>query len=508
MSNQCLSSWTETSITSYMTPPIRRITSKISTNCINSNEQISLNRNLSHSIDSLKKLRKTSFHSVKQSITDLHVHSFSRKSFSSNNDSLESLPFNPSDTQDDDDASSNDENQSISNISSKQRIRRNSFSLSHDNPIEISECIICLEEVSIHHLRCCSSSICSKCLYLHLSTNINEGRIRLLCPSCSHIFTHEEILLLLTKYDYDGILTERYKRFYADINGESHIKTCPRCCSIKEIDKHLVEGIRWKRTIPRKILCNECQFEWCFYCHSPWHEKMSCKQYQKGDKMLRSWATQIDQNQHNAQKCPRCKVYISRNGGCPHMICSKCQCDFCYNCGRRRLGLKFFGSHESRYSPFGCKYNLYPDKPILRRTVRGLVTGFATLTIPVAVVGAVAILAVGTTIAVPTYGTYRLIKHIRSKRYERHQRHRIEDTLSRQWTTNDSLISTYVNGTDEQNIEVDNIEKAIQASLITFREETIRREEQSEVSPYLIKHLHHFNPIDLDNQDSDDSFDE
>ncbi|CAF1545224.1 unnamed protein product [Adineta ricciae] len=256
-----------------------------------------------------------------------------------------------------------------------------------------------------------------------------------------------------------------------------------------------------EENIPRKVLCNECQFEWCFFCHSPWHDKMSCKQYQKGEKMFRSWTQRIDHNQLNAQKCPRCKIYISRNGGCPHMICSKCQCDFCYNCGRRRFACKFFGSHESRYSPLGCKYNLYPNKPILRHTIRGLVTGVAALAIPIAVVGVVTVLAVGTTIAVPSYGTYRLIKHIQSKRYERQQRHRIE-TISRQWTTRDS-VSTFVN---EQNTEVDEIERAIRASLITFREEIIRREEQREINPYSIGHFHHFDQSDLD--DDDDCFDE
>ena len=35
------------------------------------------------------------------------------------------------------------------------------------------------------------------------------------------------------------------------------------------------------------------------------------------------------------------------------MVCSKCHCDFCYNCGKRRFGLKLIGTHESRYSPFG-----------------------------------------------------------------------------------------------------------------------------------------------------------
>jgi hypothetical protein len=63
--------------------------------------------------------------------------------------------------------------------------------------------------------------------------------------------------------------------------------------------------------------------------------------------------------------------------------------------------------------------NLYPIKPILRHTVRGLVVGAATLAVPVAAVGGVALLAVGTTIGASTYGTYRLVKHIRSQRQER-----------------------------------------------------------------------------------------
>jgi hypothetical protein len=154
------------------------------------------------------------------------------------------------------------------------------------------------------------------------------------------------------------------------------------------------------------------------------------------------------------------------------MICSKCHCDFCYNCGKRRYGIKFLGSHESRFSPFGknwicfflfirkttfffllgCKYNLYPDKPILRRTVRGLVAGAATLAAPVAAVGAVALLAVGTTIGAPTYGTYRLVKYIRNRK-------RIRNSRSRSIPT-----STNANETDD-----DDYERAIEASLETYR---------------------------------------
>jgi hypothetical protein len=164
------------------------------------------------------------------------------------------------------------------------------------------------------------------------------------------------------------------------------------------------------------------------------------------------------------------------------MICSKCHCDFCYNCGKRRYGIKFLGSHESRFSPFGkkkflsngfiesqilffhlgCKYNLYPDKPILRRTVRGLVAGAATVAAPVAAVGAAAILAVGATIGAPTYGTYRLVKYIRNKRRVRHVR---SHSVARTFNENESVD--------------DDIDRAIEASLETYREEIEKRDELS-----------------------------
>jgi E3 ubiquitin-protein ligase RNF217 len=172
----------------------------------------------------------------------------------------------------------------------------------------IAECQVCLEESPIRPLSCCSSTICSTCIHSHLSTNITEAQIRISCPSCPHIFSREEILALLSEKDLNGEIAERYKRFYADINHEPHIKTCPQCCAIKEVDKKLFEGVRWKKRVPRRVNCNECNFEWCFYCHSPWHEKMSCKEYREGAKLLRTWAAQTSDNQQNAQQCPRCKV--------------------------------------------------------------------------------------------------------------------------------------------------------------------------------------------------------
>lgn len=129
----------------------------------------------------------------------------------------------------------------------------------------------------------------------------------------------------------------------------------------------------------------------------------------------------------------------------------------------------------------GCKYNLYPDKPVLRHTVRGLVAGAVTLAAPVAAVGAVALLAVGTTIGAPTYGTYRLVKHIRNRR--RNRRFICPPTRA---------TSENPNNSDDD----DDFNRAIQASMQTYLQELGKQEEKTSVSDWNEK------------DDDDDSFDD
>lgn len=69
------------------------------------------------------------------------------------------------------------------------------------------------------------------------------------------------------------------------------------------------------------------------------------------------------------------QVYISRSAGCDHMICSQCKTEFCYRCGDRFLHFKYIGDHYNRLSIFGCKYRLWPDRPVRRKFVRGAIFG-------------------------------------------------------------------------------------------------------------------------------------
>ncbi|CAG2114548.1 unnamed protein product, partial [Medioppia subpectinata] len=168
-----------------------------------------------------------------------------------------------------------------------------------------------------------------------------------------------------------------------------------------------------------RVQCTECQFYWCFKCHSPWHSELSCKQYRKGDRLLKTWAKETNHGQVNAQKCPRCGIYIQRTSGCDHMHCTRCKTDFCYKCGDRLRRLKFFGDHYSKLSIFGCKYRYKASQPVQRKLIRGAVFGSKLMLVPVlgslAVCAGAVVLVLGVA-ALPVYGAVKIYRKYRNKK--------------------------------------------------------------------------------------------
>lgn len=71
------------------------------------------------------------------------------------------------------------------------------------------------------------------------------------------------------------------------------------------------EVFRSMRRAPTKVQCLECSLIWCFQCHSPWHDGIQCKEFRRGDRMLKKWAREVHYGQHNAQQCPSCKVRMN-----------------------------------------------------------------------------------------------------------------------------------------------------------------------------------------------------
>ncbi|CAF4248568.1 unnamed protein product [Rotaria socialis] len=273
-----------------------------------------------------------------------------------------------------------------------------------------SPCPICLEQAVLQVSPCCYFLCCNSCWRAHISSAIGDGRIKIPCVSneCNKYLTRESIVNFVR---YDPPLHERYLKLYLNANQNPRAKTCPRCCHLYSLDT--TKSIPLEKTkktkkennkkIPKQVQCSECSLVWCFRCSAPWHENLTCKQFIKGDRLLLKWINQKNEEQWNARKCPKC---------CPHMTCQSCSCEFCYLCGRRYNQIPFIGQHSNRFSMFGCPYNFYPEKPWLRRTIRGMIATGVVVASPIIVAGAVT----AAITVLPPFGVYRLVRHARARR--------------------------------------------------------------------------------------------
>uniref|UniRef100_A0A493TQ13 RBR-type E3 ubiquitin transferase n=1 Tax=Anas platyrhynchos platyrhynchos TaxID=8840 RepID=A0A493TQ13_ANAPP len=279
-------------------------------------------------------------------------------------------------------------------------------------PLLVLSCRVCLEEKPVKPLSCCKKAVCEECLKRYLSSQVQLGQADIKCPitECSE---HLDETTILYNLPHEDII--KYKYFLELSRIDSSTKPCPQC-------KHFTT-FRRRGHIPTpaklenkyKIQCPSCQFVWCFKCHSPWHEGVNCKEYKKGDKLLRHWANEIEHGQRNAQKCPKCKIHIQRTEGCDHMTCSQCNTNFCYRCGERYRQLRFFGDHTSNLSIFGCKYRYLPERPHLRRLVRGSVCAGKLLITPLILVLGLALGAIAVVIGLFVFPIYCLCKKQRKR---------------------------------------------------------------------------------------------
>ncbi|KAJ8009008.1 hypothetical protein DPEC_G00084350 [Dallia pectoralis] len=269
-------------------------------------------------------------------------------------------------------------------------------------------CRVCLDSKHIKPLHCCKQAVCEECLKRYISSQVMVGRAVIVCPitECRGYLEENLVVSYLGSEE-----VAKYKYFLELSRIDSTTKPCPQCSQFTSLDGPTPSRAEHKY----KILCVQCQFLWCFKCHAPWHEGLKCRDYRKGDKLLRTWASVIEHGQRNAQKCPRCKIHIQRTEGCDHMNCTQCNTNFCYRCGERYRHLRFFGDHTSNLSVFGCRYRYHPDKPHLRRLVRGSVCVSKLLVAPVLLVLVAVVGAFSLVIGLVAFPIYYICKKRRKR---------------------------------------------------------------------------------------------
>ncbi|KAJ0075199.1 hypothetical protein Patl1_34850 [Pistacia atlantica] len=200
-----------------------------------------------------------------------------------------------------------------------------------------SFCEICAERKEIDEMfntESCVHSYCRDCMSKHVATKLQDNVITVTCPglNCKSILEFDVCRPLLLK----GVVEIWEEAICEQMFDVSQRFYCPfKDCSamlVTENDGQVITSSE----------CPFCHRLFCAQCYVPWHCGIECEEFQRlnvdergrEDLMVRELA-----KEKKWGRCPKCKYYVERTDGCPHMTC-RCKFEFCYGCG-----IEWNGSH-------------------------------------------------------------------------------------------------------------------------------------------------------------------
>ncbi|KAK0620822.1 hypothetical protein B0T14DRAFT_481918 [Immersiella caudata] len=230
------------------------------------------------------------------------------------------------------------------------------------------DCVVCAESKGKSSFPLSSVSnncnhppaTCLECLQRHIKIAIDEkawhARV-VTCPECNSGMEYDEVRLYAdskTFKKYDARLLNdaisQQDNWFSCLGsgcGSGQIQESPDSAPI--------------------VTCIACSHKYCFRHRVPWHETLSCEEYdclladphnfrpafeieneqvERDAKVAaaktqaaaviaaRAWENRASEAMVNrtTKKCPGCGWAIEKNQGCAHMTCIICKHEFCYDC--------------------------------------------------------------------------------------------------------------------------------------------------------------------------------
>lgn len=193
------------------------------------------------------------------------------------------------------------------------------------NSIECPICYFDIYNTQIQPLECGHTYCCNTCLLQLIDISIKDrdplGNLICKLPGCQKPFTQKDITRVL--------IDKRKLSLLEEITQEQTIMRNPRGqhCPTPDCTFAYIHDKATQKTIN----CPKCKQSHCSQCFKAHGASLSCKQFAKKDAQEKKLLDQWSQN-NDARPCPQCNTLIEKNGGCPHMTCSKCRHEFCWTC--------------------------------------------------------------------------------------------------------------------------------------------------------------------------------
>ncbi|KAJ6841821.1 E3 ubiquitin-protein ligase RNF144A-like isoform X1 [Iris pallida] len=195
-----------------------------------------------------------------------------------------------------------------------------------------AHCGICMDPKFLHEcfpVKGCSHRYCVSCVRRYVEAKVGENATSIRCPeqSCrGGVLDPEHCRPILGPEVHD-----RWGRALCDA---LFVGAARFYCPFKDCSGLLInEGEGSGGEEVRESECPYCHRLFCARCRVPWHSGVRCEDRTKlaaerqEESMLREMAQRSKWG-----RCPNCKFYVSRTGGCDEIVC-RCKYRFCYICG-------------------------------------------------------------------------------------------------------------------------------------------------------------------------------
>ncbi|CAN0919867.1 E3 ubiquitin-protein ligase RSL1 [Linum grandiflorum] len=171
---------------------------------------------------------------------------------------------------------------------------------------------------------------CFDCICRHVATKLHGGGMvtTVGCPGvgCCTVIELESCRPLLSK----GVIEQWEELLCRELIGKSEVYYCPfkNCSAMLVVEVEL--------SSMRESECPHCHRLFCAQCGVVWHSGFDCQGFKRLSEADEKGKEDIVVNEmaksNKWGRCPRCKFYVERIEGCPHINC-RCRYEFCYGCG-------------------------------------------------------------------------------------------------------------------------------------------------------------------------------
>ncbi|XVF25315.1 hypothetical protein REPUB_Repub13aG0202800 [Reevesia pubescens] len=191
-------------------------------------------------------------------------------------------------------------------------------------------CEICFERKESNQMfttERCVHSYCSDCISKHVWTRVEQSITLISCPgmNCRAVLeldTCRPMLPEVVVHRWEDALCQEF------INASQSFY-----CPFRDCSAPLLNDDGGGEVI-RESECPFCHRLFCAQCYVPWHAGIECEDFQRLNENEREREDLMVWELAREKKwarCPKCKYYVERTEGCPHMIC-RCNFQFCYGC--------------------------------------------------------------------------------------------------------------------------------------------------------------------------------